>query len=308
METEITETSILPKPGAKLASSSLLRTLISLALYIAVDYWIFKSWYAVLLLVSVIVIHELGHFIAMKIFGYKAVNMTFVPFVGAYVSGEVVNFSKWNKIIVLLAGPLPGIIIGMVLFYLYTNNADPVYFKAALPFLLLNVFNLLPVSPLDGGQFFETLFFSGNRIIQLIFLNISLILILYGVYKLQAYSLLLIALLIFMRIGSINMAHKVRKKLDEINFDYHCSYDDLTDEEYWQIRDIAVESSKVLSRKYYPGVPAENETDLIGYVKNCLVPHYDKELTAGAKMMFLLVWLVALSLPVLYWMHFKNMV
>ena len=110
----------------------------------------------------------------MKIFGYKGVNMTFVPFVGAYVSGEAINLSKRNKIIVLLAGPLPGIVIGLFLFYLYQANFNSGYFRAALPFLLLNFFNLVPISPLDGGQIFETLFFSGSRIIQLIFLYISL--------------------------------------------------------------------------------------------------------------------------------------
>src|SRR5882762_10994677 len=82
--------------------SSLSRTLISLALFIALDYWLFKSWFAVLLLVTVIFIHEAGHFIAMKLFGYKAVNMTFVPFVGAYVSGKATNLSKKNKLVVLL--------------------------------------------------------------------------------------------------------------------------------------------------------------------------------------------------------------
>jgi stage IV sporulation protein FB len=139
-----------PEEG-EVKKTSLSRTLISLALFIALDYWIFKSWFAVLLLVSVIFIHEAGHFIAMKFFGYKAVNMTFVPFVGAYVSGTATNLSKKNKLIVLLAGPVPGIIIGSILFYLYRNNYDPLYFQLAAPFLLLNVFNLLPVFPLDGG-------------------------------------------------------------------------------------------------------------------------------------------------------------
>ena len=308
METTNTTISILPKPEDHRSGGSLLRTIISLSLFIAVDYWIFESWHAVLLLVSVIFIHEMGHFIAMKIFGYKNVNMTFVPFVGAYVSGEVVNFSKWNKLVVLLAGPLPGIIIGMVIFYLYNGNVDPGYLKAAIPFLLLNVFNLLPISPLDGGQFFETLFFNSNHMLQLVFLYISLIVILYLVYKLQAYGFLLIALLLFARIGSINLTARVRKQLDENKIDYQCSYGDLTDEQYWQIRDTVVESSKLLSKKYAAGVPAENESVLISYIKNCLSPHYDKELTLTAKIIFFLIWLTAFCLPVVYWMYYKGLI
>lgn len=308
MELENTDVLIIPKPLAKQASSSLLRTIISLALYIAVDYWIFKSWFAVILLVSVIFIHEMGHFIAMKVFGYRGISMTFVPFVGAYVSGEVVNFSKWNKIIVLLAGPIPGIIIGMILFYLYHTNGDYDYFKAAIPFLLLNMFNLVPVSPLDGGQFFETLFFSGNRIIQLIFLYTSLLVIVYFIYQTRSFALLLIVFFLFMRIAAINLSARVRKKLDEKEIDYNCSYEDLTDEEYWQIRDIVIESSKVLSKKYFPGVPAEDETPLISYIKTCLVPHYDKELTNNARIMFILIWLAALGLPIIYFLNYKGLI
>src|SRR3979409_137030 len=95
----------LMKPEEKSPTTSLGRTIISLVIYIALDYWIFKSWWAVLIFVTTIFVHEMGHFIAMKIFGYKGINMTFVPFVGAYVSGEAVNFSRTKKCIVLLAGP-----------------------------------------------------------------------------------------------------------------------------------------------------------------------------------------------------------
>ena len=132
---------LLVKPEeTEVKQTSLLRTLISLTVFIALDYWIFKSWFAVLLLVSVILIHEAGHFIAMKFFGYKGVNMTFVPFVGAYVSGTATNLSRKNKLIVLLAGPVPGIIIGCILFYLHQNNFEGIYYQLAMPFLLLNVF------------------------------------------------------------------------------------------------------------------------------------------------------------------------
>src|SRR5436190_22704845 len=108
-----------PKPTYKTVASSLLRTIVSMTIFIAVDYWIFRSWGAVILLVTVIFLHELGHLIAMKVFGYRGINMTFIPFLGAYVSGQATHFSKYKKIIMLLAGPLPGIIIGMVLLFLY---------------------------------------------------------------------------------------------------------------------------------------------------------------------------------------------
>lgn len=296
----------LPKETAKEMTTSLLRTLISLGLFIVVDYMLFKSWAAVFLLVGVIFIHELGHFIAMKCFGYKGINMTFVPFVGAYVSGEATDFSKSKKIIMLLAGPIPGIIIGSILFYLYRQNYDQYYWWASLSFLTLNLFNMLPVSPLDGGQIFETMFFSGNRIIQLCFLGASFFLIIYLAISFKLWLLLLIAVLLLMRIFSVNTTYRIRKVLDENNIDYRCSYDDLTDEQYWQIRDVLVKENKFLSQAYTVGVHSEEETKLIANVKNILAPYYDRELTAIQKMSFLATWFAAFSIPVLQWLDYKG--
>ncbi|MEO5891687.1 MAG: site-2 protease family protein [Ferruginibacter sp.] len=294
------------KPIHQTTASSLLRTIISLALFIAVDYWIFKSWSAVLLLVSVIFIHESGHFIAMKVFGYRGINMTFVPFLGAYVSGEATHFSKYKRIIVLLAGPIPGIIIGMILLFLFQQNFNHYYYMASLAFLLLNVFNLLPVSPLDGGQFIETLFFNGNQIIQIIFLLFSLAVIIYILYALKSWFLIVIAWFIFMRIGSLNLTYKVRRELDKKNISYDRSYDDLTDEQYAQIRDVLVTQSKLLRRRFTPGEHSARESELISYVEKVLMPSYDHNLTSMQKVFFITLYLVAIILPVIQWGLVKN--
>lgn len=287
--------------------TSFSRTVISLALFIALDYWIFKSWFAVLLLVTVIFIHEAGHFIAMKFFGYKAVNMTFVPFVGAYVSGTATNLSRRNKLIVLLAGPLPGIIIGSILLLLHQNNYNETFRQLSILFLLLNVFNLLPVFPLDGGQFFQTLFFNGSRIIQLIFLSISLCSLIYFFFNLNyAWTFLIIAVLVLLRIGQINLINRVRKKLDEEGIDYACTYDDLTDEEYWQIRNVVISESRLLSRKFSTETQSSDEQLIIKHIENVLVPAYKDDLTASNKIIFTLVWFAAFALPVLLWMHLKG--
>ena len=295
-----------PKPIHQTTTSSLLRTILSLALFIAVDYWIFKSWQAVFLLVSVIFIHEFGHFIAMKIFGYKGINMTFVPFMGAYVSGEATHFSKYKKIIMLLAGPVPGIIIGMALLFLYQQNLNEYYYLAAVAFLLLNVFNLLPVSPLDGGQFIETLFFSGNQIIQIIFLFFSLAVVLYSLYAFQSWFLIIIAWLIFMRIRSVQLTYRVRKELDKKDLKYDCSYDDLTDEHYAQIRDVLISQSNLLSRRFSPGEHSAREGELVSHIERILMPSYHYNLTGLQKIIFMTIYLLAFILPVVQWGYLKG--
>lgn len=303
----------LPEIAAKpedeaVKKTSFVRTVVSLALFIAVYYWIFKSWFAVISLVTVIVIHEAGHFIAMKFFGYKAVNMTFVPFVGAYVSGQATQLSRKNKLIVLLAGPVPGVIIGCTLLYCYQQNGDSLYLQLAMPFLLLNLFNLLPIYPLDGGQFFQTLYFAGSRIIQLIFLLLSFATLLFLFFTSgHQWYLLLIALLVLVRIWHVQHTNSIRQKLDAAGIDYACSYEDLTDEEYWRIRNVLITQSRILSRKYSTDEPAEDEQELIRQVENILVPGFDEDITSNSKWLFTLLWLACLALPVCQWLWYKGL-
>jgi Zn-dependent protease len=67
-------------------------------------------------------------------------------------------------------------------------------------FIFLNVFNLLPVSPMDGGQMLETLFFSTKKVVQTIFLVLSAIIIAFLALGTKNYALLLIDVFLLMRI------------------------------------------------------------------------------------------------------------
>jgi stage IV sporulation protein FB len=138
-----------PKPLLEERKYAPGKTLISLIAYVALYYTFFsKDLSYILLLMTVLFIHELGHLIAMRAFGYKDLGMFFVPLLGAYVSGETNRPSQRKKSIILLAGPVPGMIIGIGFFILFTATFQDSYYRTALVFLVLNMFNLLPVSPL----------------------------------------------------------------------------------------------------------------------------------------------------------------
>lgn len=279
--------------------TSLSRTLLSLALFIGVYYALFQSWVAVISLVTVILIHESGHFIAMKFFGYQSVNMTFVPFVGAYVSGKATNLSKKNKLITLLAGPVPGIIIGCILLYISRQNGSDVLRIAALSFLGLNLFNLLPLFPLDGGQVLQTLFFHGSKTIQLLFLYISLAAMLYFFYRFNySWIFLLVAALIGLRIAAVNLINRVHRQLDRDGIDYHCSYDDLTDEEYWHIRTVLLSNSSSLAKKYDINDQYGDEQPLVKRIESILMPPYLDDLNTGSKLAFTAIWIIAFAGPI----------
>ena len=106
--------------------------------------------------------------------------------------------------------------------------------------------------------------------------------------------------------GNINFNNKVRNQLDEAGIDYACSYDDLTDTEYWQIRNVLISQSKLLGKKYSAEEQSENEQLMIRYIERILVPAYHDDLSAGHKIVFLLVWAAAFALPVLQWLQYKG--
>jgi len=83
---------------------------------------------------------------------------------------------------------------------------------------------------------------------------------------------LLIAVLVLLRIGQVNLVHKVRKQLDAEGVDYACSYDDLTDTEYWQIRNVVINNSRVLSRKFSTIEQSDDEQLIIKHIESVLVP------------------------------------
>src|SRR5215472_3613607 len=109
-----------PKPELEnKKGNAWLRSTISLALYLLIGYYFFSAnWALLLILTGIVIFHELGHFIAMKLFHYKELGIFFIPLLGAYASGTKREVSQKQSAIILLAGPLPGIIVGVALFLL----------------------------------------------------------------------------------------------------------------------------------------------------------------------------------------------
>ncbi|MCF6313904.1 MAG: site-2 protease family protein [Verrucomicrobiales bacterium] len=131
------------------------------------------TWQTTLLLLGVLLIHELGHFVAMKLFKYRNVRMFFIPFFGAAVSGKHYNVPGWKKVIVSLMGPLPGIIFGAILGSLGMLLGQSYLTDIAIMFLILNGFNLLPFLPLDGGWVLHSTFFCRHYLLDITFRSLA---------------------------------------------------------------------------------------------------------------------------------------
>src|SRR6185369_12884115 len=117
-----------PKPVLENKKGNVwIRSITSLALYLLIGYYFFSYYLSTsriwLVIITVIVIfHELGHFLAMKTFHYKELGIFFIPLLGAYASGTKREVSQMQSAIILLAGPMPGIIIGIILLLVSNNH------------------------------------------------------------------------------------------------------------------------------------------------------------------------------------------
>jgi tetratricopeptide (TPR) repeat protein len=158
----------------------------SLAMFVAV-YASFFSTQTLVILVAVLLFHEGGHVLAMKYFGYRDVTMLFIPFLGALATANKEDASLSQKVWISLAGPLPGLILGIGLAIAFGGDAidRPKLFDAnelvqwieleqwikpiILTLIGLNLFNLLPIYPLDGGQVADLLLFSSNPYLGVLF-------------------------------------------------------------------------------------------------------------------------------------------
>ena len=125
----------------------------------------------VAILVGVVMFHELGHLAAMWLFGYRDLAVFFVPFLGAVAMGRNRNARAWQRGLMLLAGPVPGILLGWAIaIFAFQAVSESSHVRSAVGMLLVvNGFNLLPVLPLDGGRVLSLALFSRHPTLETVF-------------------------------------------------------------------------------------------------------------------------------------------
>jgi Zn-dependent protease len=135
---------LLPKIKVLTTSGSML---VSVGAYSLIWGWKFAIGFVVLLFV-----HEMGHVIALRREGVQASAPLFIPFMGALVWAKSLGGNALAEARVGLAGPVLGTIgAAACLPVAWLTGAD-MWTALAFTGFLLNLFNLLPVTPLDGGR------------------------------------------------------------------------------------------------------------------------------------------------------------
>lgn len=112
-------------------------------------------------LILVILIHEYGHIWAMKRTGMKVKGVYLLPFLGGVAVGEGTK-TRWQDFKIFIAGPFVGTLGAVVFWVLWLQTGHEFLALLTGLSLLINLFNLIPIVPLDGGQVIKSALLSLN--------------------------------------------------------------------------------------------------------------------------------------------------
>ncbi len=135
---------VLPKLKIFTTSATML---VSIAAYALIWGWKFALGFVLLLLV-----HEMGHVFQLRREGIEASAPMFIPFLGAVVAAKSLGDDAAAEARVGLAGPVLGSLATLVPLGIWLATGEEFWQALAYVGFFINLFNLLPVLPLDGGR------------------------------------------------------------------------------------------------------------------------------------------------------------
>jgi Zn-dependent protease len=102
--------------------------------------------------IALLFIHEMGHALIMRQQGIKATPVLFIPFMGAVIGMKEMPKNVYAEAQMALGGPILGSLGALGCIALWQATGAPIFIALAMSGFWLNLFNLIPVSPLDGGR------------------------------------------------------------------------------------------------------------------------------------------------------------
>ncbi|SDF93529.1 putative peptide zinc metalloprotease protein [Limimonas halophila] len=127
-------------------------------------YSLLFTWEFALVICGAILFHELGHVLAMRWYGVPVKGIYLIPFVGGVAVGDPgrVRLSEWQQFVIAIMGPAIGFVTAAVPLVVFDVTGYAFAAAAASWIALVNLFNLLPIYPLDGGRMLRALFASAG--------------------------------------------------------------------------------------------------------------------------------------------------
>lgn len=205
---------LFAKLGSKISSvfvkllKGLKMTKVGLAAASLAGYAAIWNWKFGLLLMIAVGFHESGHVWAMKKMRIKTKGFYFLPFIGGAAIAEENYRTYGENAYISIMGPVWGALMAWGSGVLYWTTGNPMWAAAGAWMATLNLFNLLPITPLDGGQLVRAIAFSIHKNLGVLFLAISLLLAGFIMYKLRIGLFALI-----LAVGALELFMEVRYRL-----------------------------------------------------------------------------------------------
>jgi len=139
------------KWGAVLLKLKVFTFAASMLVSIAAYAWIW-GWRFAVGFVALIFVHEMGHVVALRRMGIRATAPTFIPFVGAFVQMRQAPKSAWHEAVSGIAGPMFGAAAAAGFWWYSEQTGSGMLRALAFTGFFLNLFNMIPMVPLDGGR------------------------------------------------------------------------------------------------------------------------------------------------------------
>lgn len=141
--------------------------LISILAFVGLYWARFGKWFAIGLTASVLM-HEMGHYLTVRRFGFTAELPMFLPGLGAYVKWNGANVDPGVRAQISLAGPFFGFLSGLIAYGLFLSTGSGVWLAVAQFAGWLNLLNLIPVAIFDGSAAMTALGAQGRLAVLLV--------------------------------------------------------------------------------------------------------------------------------------------
>lgn len=265
--------------------------------------------HSLLLVTAAILLHELGHFLCMRWFGFHNVQLFFIPFLGGLATGTKHAVPDWQNAVVLFAGPIPGLLVATVILAsmpkeitVVTPDVLPFHmtllFDSANVLLALNAFNLLPFIPFDGGRIVQLIIGPTRIFLGAILVALSLVAIVWLTVSLKMWLLAILPVPLLLSCPGILRRRLAVATLRKQAREYS---NDLARIDEEQGRQLLTAAKSIASREFWsrflePGEAAEHVVQIAKELHGLLTA---KPLSMAGSILVTVVYVASWSLPAL---------
>ncbi len=194
------------------------------------------TWEFAAMLLLMIFIHELGHIWAMKRSGIKTKGIYLIPFVGGAAVAEEEFKTRREEAFIAIMGPWFGFAISLIYLLGYYITDNPIFAAGCAWCCLINLVNLLPVNPLDGGRILKSLAFSIGNVWGIVFLSFGILAMITMVIFFKVWFFLLLLFFAALELIFEVRNFKFKKQIFELNLDTSKKFKTIIQQEKQEIK------------------------------------------------------------------------